>query len=398
MSEVSRSSFAAGENHAPRNVRPERNPRIRLRTGVVFVDEVVTRVTGKALPEQRTILDLGGAGWWSVSVAALIAAWSALIFSVWSVPTAGQVNVLLVPVILVALIVVVGRLRAQQVVFGHHAVHGTISKRRPWLNTVVKHFATIVPLAQNPAEYRSDHVKKHHKWRFFTTVEDPDAAFLLELGFVPGKTRSELYRTLWKTVLSPRFHGLFLRARIHSALISADSLHRWLVLAWIAILMLIAALIPWWAFLIAVLLPLGPLYHVSALLQFLTEHRWLVSADGPRDKHDYATRCVGRFCLVPAPERSLAWPTALMRWTFWLVRMVPEVLVRLGVLVGDLPAHDHHHLVAHVGHDPHDWDEALFERQRSIDGGDPSSLGCRETYGLAAALDWVFEGLSSSKS
>jgi hypothetical protein len=148
---------------------------------------------------------------------------------------------------------------------------------------------------------------------------------------------------------------------------------------------------------LVILMPMGPLYHVSALLQFLTEHRWLVTNDGPREKNDYAARCVGRFALIPPPVFGLTSLPAISAWTWWTLRMVAELLVRVGVWVGDLPAHDHHHLAGHVGHDVHDWDEAIFERQRAIDVGDKYGIATREVYGIKAALDWVFDGLTGAK-
>lgn len=117
---------------------------------------------------------------------------------------------------------------------------------------------------------------------------------------------------------------------------------------------------------------------------------------GPSNSGEYADRCVGRFSLLPTPTGETGirlW----LAWARWSVLMIPEILVRLGSWVGDLPAHDHHHLAGHVGHNPEDWPKAIFERQRSIDEGDPAGLANREVYGLKAALDWVFDGLSDPK-
>lgn len=359
--------------------------------------ELMARATGKPWPGQRPLLDLGGMGWWGASTVALFATWLAVGWLSFELPAAGLQGLALSPVLAAAMVILVGRLRAQQVVFGHHAVHMALSKRWPWLNRLVKRFATVVTLAQNQEDYRSDHVLKHHKWRFFTTAGDPDAAFLLLLGFRAGMTRSEAYRLLWSTIASPRFHWLFAKARFRSAFVSADWTQRLLVTAWSGVLLGLGWLLPWHVTLLAIVLPLGPLYHVSALFQFLTEHRWLVSEAGPGNKRDYADRCVGRFALVPPPSIDGFGLRAIVAWASWALAMVPQLAVRLGVWVGDLPAHDHHHLVGPVGHDPHDWDEAIFERQRSIDEGDPSGLAAREAYGIKSALDWVFDGLASAK-
>ena len=318
------------------------------------------------------------------------------LLGLWALPTAGLWSALIGPSCAVGLVILVGRLRAQQVVFGHHAVHGTLSRRWPWLNAIARHATTAIPLAQNPVEYKRDHFG-HHRVRVFTTAEDSDAAFLQKLGFLPGMSRRALYAKLWATVFSPRFHATLLASRVRSALQSASWTHRAFVLIWLSALAVVAVVVPWWVFVAGVVLPMAPMYHVSALLQFVTEHRWLVSRSGPKGRQEYADRCAGRFALLPPPEYRLRGAKKVLAWSWWTTRMLPEVLVRLGVWVGDLPAHDHHHLAGPLGHDPHDWDEAIYERQRAIDEGDEHGLAQRELYGLKAALDWVFDGLANAK-
>ena len=358
-----------------------------------LVFEVLARLSGRPWPGQRPLLDLGGFGWWLASTGSLII-WFPLIVVVTSfIEPAGIWNLALLPAIFVMQVILVGRLRVQQVTFGHHAVHGALSKRFPWLNKFVAEFATIVPLAQNPSEYRADHVQKHHRTKFFTSIHDPDAAFLFDLGFRPGMSRRQLHIQFWRTIFSPRFHGLFAGARFRSTFVTSDLTHKMVATLWLLALLSLASVLPWWVFVLAVVMPWGPLYHVSALIQFLTEHRWAMTDHGPSDRSEYAARCVGRFSVLPMPAGKSGLHLVIA-WAGWSALMIPEILVRLGSWVGDLPAHDHHHLVGHIGHDPDNWHEAIFERQRSIDEGDPTGLANREAYGLKAALDWVFDGLA----
>jgi hypothetical protein len=114
-----------------------------------LVNEFWTRATGKALPNQTALLDMGGATWWAVSVVTMAVSWTLVGVGARMIPTADMWNLILVPAEMLGLVTLVGRLRAQQVVFGHHAVHGTLSKHWPWLNAFVRYFATVVPLAQN---------------------------------------------------------------------------------------------------------------------------------------------------------------------------------------------------------------------------------------------------------
>jgi len=366
-----------------------------VQTVIWLVYDIFARLSGKPRPGQRPLLDFGGLGWWLVSTASLVIWFPLLVLGAGLIETAGIWNLILLPVIFVMQVIFVGCLRVQQVTFAHYAVHGSLSKR-PWLNKIVAQFATIVPLAQNPAEYRADHVQKHHRTRFFTSIHDPDAAFLLQLGFRPGMSRRQLYAHLWRTIFSPRFHGLFAIARLRSTFMTSDTVHKTAAALWLMALLGLAFIVPWWVFLLAVIMPWGPLYHISSLIQFLTEHRWAMTERGPSNSGEYADRCVGRFSLLPTPTGETGirlW----LAWARWSALMIPEILVRLGSWVGDLPAHDHHHLAGHVGHNPEDWPKAIFERQRSIDEGDPAGLANREVYGLKAALDWVFDGLSDPK-
>jgi hypothetical protein len=203
-----------------------------------------------------------------------------------------------------------------------------------------------------------------------------------------------LYAQLLRTLVSPRFHATFALARLRSAIVTASWTHRAFVVGWLAILVAIASIVPWWAFAIAIGIPLGPGYQISALLQFLTEHRWLERKQGPKTPQDLADRTIGRFALVEPPPADLGFAAAVLAWAVWSLAMIGPLLMRLGVWVGDMPVHDHHHVAALL-HDRSDrWYDAMFARERAID---QLGLDRREAYGLMEALDWVFEGLSSAE-
>src|SRR5438874_2352071 len=57
----------------------------------------------------------------------------------------------------------------------------------------------------------------------YGTESDPDFAFLLLLGIRPGTPRRELWRCLFRTLASPRFHWLFLKSRLRSNFVSAPA-------------------------------------------------------------------------------------------------------------------------------------------------------------------------------
>ncbi|HTQ13155.1 MAG TPA: fatty acid desaturase [Rhizomicrobium sp.] len=372
--------------------------RARLETPSALFNDLVSRVVGKALPHQEPEFDLDGLQWWFVSTGTL----GLLVFLLYALLMAASHSLLWalasLPAMPVLLIAVTGRFRTQQVTFAHHAVHHAVSKRWRKSNRWLAHITTAISLSQNPDEYRHDHVKIHHCKPKFTTEEDPDAAFLHQLGFRPGLGKRELYVLLAKTIVSPSYHLTFLNARFRSSLITCSPMHRRFVLAWMAILAVTAMSMPFWVFALSILAPLFPLYHISALLQFLTEHKWRVTKTGPSDSDDYASRCVGRFCLVTPPPRGLTGRQAAAAWAVWAIRMIPPLMFRLGVLVGDMPVHDHHHLVGYLSmeggsrHELENWTIAVFERQRAINSGASLGLEERETYDVKSQLEWVFEG------
>ncbi|WP_128921266.1 fatty acid desaturase [Bradyrhizobium nanningense] len=361
-------------------------------------DEAVARFTGKPKPNQKPLLDLGAPTWWALSTSALLGATAVNAILLTESCNWGVWALAIIPVSAMLTVITTGRLRVQQVSFGHHAVHGSVFKSSK-LNRIAAHVTTTLSFSQNPDDYREDHVIGHHQRGTFTTEKDPDAALLLALGFRRGMTRRQAKRHLVKTLLSPKSHYMIGSARIRSALNTANWPHRALVLGWLATLAAVATAIPWWAFLIAVALPLGPLYHMSALLQFLTEHRWLITKDGPgKDRDAYVNRCAGRFSGETRPSSEMEGLPLIVAWIGWSIRaLLIHAPWRLGVIVGDLPAHDWHHVVGLLKHHAHDWDEAIFERQRAVDEGDVLRLAERELWGPGEAINWVFEGLETAE-
>jgi hypothetical protein len=286
-----------------------------------------------------------------------------------------------------------GYLRKAQVVYAHHAIHGALFKSRGKINAYAAQCLTIFALAQNEGEYEREHLD-HHRRSIFTTLLDADAALLYEFGIRPGNAVDVLRLTLLKTLCSPRFHLWFLKARLLSNL-RRPLAGRCFALAWLMLLIIGAPLrfgfVPT---LISIWLPYTILYQMSALLQFATEHVWL--SDGPASVHvrTYAERCHGRFCgeRLPGGEGIRA---SVGEWLGWWTRtLLLHLPVRLSVLVGDLPAHDWHHLASSIGHSSTAWPIALYERQRAIDNGHAAGMEHREIWGLFDMVDHVLESMA----
>ena len=136
---------------------------------------------------------------------------------------------------------------------------------------------SIILFLQYFESYYIDHIKRHHHYQKFATAEDADMEFLLLLGFYPGKSKEFYWQLLLKTIVSPRFHWQFLCARFVTNFITAPFYRSVIAVVWNAGLLGIVTLThAWAAFLVAWLFPLTFLYQMSALLQFLSEHKWLL--------------------------------------------------------------------------------------------------------------------------
>ncbi|WP_176059334.1 fatty acid desaturase [Paraburkholderia sp. BCC1876] len=299
--------------------------------------------------------------------------------------------------IVVLWLVLVGLFRKIQVTHLHHAIHNRLFDSAV-LNKAYAQFVPALLFVQNGIEYKKEHLE-HHNANFFTTHADADAAFLAKLGFLPGRTKGELWMNLWMTVLSPVFHLLFARARLRSTFLRAKPTA-------IAVAMVAAcgystlfALLGWRAFLIAVALPLFPIYHVSALLQFLTEHAWNVAAGPVRDWKHYAERCWARFCGERFPFRrsgimgSVLFVRDVLIWTLKMTFL--HLPIRVSCLVSDLPVHDWHHLAHLAGQNARDWQRGLYLRQAAIADGDRAGFAERELWGMPRMIDHQFGWLES---
>jgi hypothetical protein len=295
--------------------------------------------------------------------------------------------------VLPASLVMAGLWRCIQVVFGHHAIHGTLLAPSEDANRLMARLLTLFSLSQSEAEYERDHLD-HHRRAVFTTLRDADANLLYRCGLRPGEHESVLRRRLLMTLFSPRFHGWFLLVRLGSNL-RRPLPWRVLALLWVALVFVGAPLAFGWVPALLILwLPLVLVYQMSALLQFSTEHVWLQSDKGPPCMFSYADRCHGRFCgeLVPGHNGERAGLLAWARW--WLRTLFLHLPTRLCVLVGDLPAHDWHHLCSILRQDPGTWPLAIYERQRAIDSGHDAGMQGRELWGLDVMVAHVLRGLA----
>lgn len=349
----------------------------------------ITLLTGKSLPGEKPSLSLSPAANLMLSIAAMISLMTINIYLFAHSVTSGLV---MLPI---TWIFCTGLLRKIQVVFAHHCVHRTFFVGNPVANDIMLELLTTLTLVQNGVEYRRDHLG-HHNRELFTTKDDADAALLYKLGFLPGLKKSALWKRLFLVLFSPQLHWIFLKSRFQSNFVNRSLPGRIVAISWaVAITIGLSLLVPWWQLALVIWLPLFVLYNASALIQFITEHAWMLSAKAPAGIEAYADRCWGRFFGDPCPI-NVRGVKAIYQWAHWLVKMVfVHVPVRFACFVGDLPAHDWHHLCTIKNLEPASWPRALYSRQNMIDSGVGLGMEQRELWGLKSMLDHVFSLLES---
>lgn len=178
------------------------------------------------------------------------------------------------PYLLLSWMLTVHSCRKAQLVICHYAVHANMTGHK-WSDRLLVELLSTLLCIQHFKGYYRDHVQVHHGLAL-ATLADADLQFLLVLGFRPGMSRQALWRCLYWTMVSPRFHMLFVWMRLRVNFLAAPLYRRAMSGGYIAVVM--AGLYHtqgWLPFAVAWLIPLFPLYHVAALLQFVSEHRWL---------------------------------------------------------------------------------------------------------------------------
>lgn len=164
--------------------------------------------------------------------------------------------------------------RKAQLVICHHAVHGQMTGTS-WGDRVLVEVLSTLLLIQHFTGYRREHIHLHHSQRL-ATYDDPDLQMLLSLGLRPGMPSQALWRQLYWTVVAPRFHARFVWMRLRANFLTAPRYRRLMASLYVALVgTLCWQTQAWVVLLVAWIIPVFPLYHIAALLQFVSEHRWL---------------------------------------------------------------------------------------------------------------------------
>lgn len=345
-----------------------------------------TWFTGKALPHQQPLVRQT---WWSYLALTLViylaglglsAAALSLRFDGWGIALAVGMGATL------------SSARVMILVIAHQCIHGCFSRRR-WLDRIIGELVTVLTVFQGAKAFRDEHFHAHHREAIFATEDDPPVQVLMSLGMRPGMTRWELWQQALFVFLSPGFYLRGAAERIWGNLTSPPW-RRVLFILWFGFWISL----PLWlenglaVLAIAFILPVVFLAQLSALLDKMGEHAWLVDRDLSYGKrHYHVSSSWARFCGRGVPIQRIGTLSGALAWGGWILSMLFYHLpARLFVLVGDLPNHDFHHRYPATPN----WMVAAYARQLDIDGADPNAPPYSEVWGLFQAIDVMFGGMS----
>jgi hypothetical protein len=274
----------------------------------------------------------------------------------------------------VGVLLTTGAMRTLYVGIAHHASHGTVlatQRANAILGDVIS--TLLVTLAHD--RYRVEHARDHHSPRKLSTHDDPDLRFLIDVcGFDPSRTRAWNWAQLARILTSPRWYATYFLARVRGSMTSparAVAVTLTQAAVFVGLIWVTKQPLAWF---VGWFIPLVVGFAASAVLQFLSEHRWLAGKPAT----------IARFLGDPPPNHAMGW----VKWIWRAVMM--HLPARIAVLVSDLSQHDLHHLMVRS-----DWANPSFARRDYV-LAHPGRL--LDAYGsLVAHVDATFvawEGLA----
>ncbi|MEW5559204.1 hypothetical protein AB1287_02900 [Enterobacter asburiae] len=359
---------------------------IRRSYEILPLQGVWTWLTGKELPERKPLWQSSSTEMvmWSLSWVALGVALTTL-SAMHIQNTAGQILCWLVG----ALFSVSGARYIVATII-HHGVHGHLYKSQKVNKALCEVLSTLF-IVQPYESYRQFHVYEHHG-REFSTFEDKDLAAIYQLGFTPGKTKPALYARLLLTLISPKFHLVFLYGRVKSNLVGVPFYRLMMTLVWFATLGVLGYFAGPLGTLLILLMPFIVLYQMASLMHLLTEHVWRVRQEGESVRDSHINNCLARFCGSKCPPDF-----SVKHWGHWgqwvAMHLFVHLPCRMLFVQGSLVCHDWHHRHGSV----RQWYD--YARLRELHA---QKLSAQERYdyidiwGVHNALDYVLNSLSES--
>ena len=351
-----------------------------------WLQPFLTWLTGKPLPKQKPLFVLGPLFHFLTPMCVIIISVYTILMLLAHASTLQKM--LLIPLLWLC---ITGGARKLALTVRHQCVHHSFTKNKQ-LDIFLAEIATTAVCIQDALSYKKNHLASHHKWEALGGYEDSHVKLLLKYGFKPGLTKKELWKHLWLTIISPKFHLKFTWDRLLFNFYYPRKARIILSVLFCSLIGTLIALtpIPLYFFLIAYIIPIVFLYNTSALLEVISEHPFVAGTPLNNDS-DYDIHCLktwGIMCGSPLPNRHLIGYKKLVAYIFWLIKMIGHFIIRLVVLCGDLSAHDLHHRKP----GRYDWRASIYERQKEIETDD----SYRDIWGFFNAIDLVFTSYSES--
>ncbi|MFI0260544.1 fatty acid desaturase [Streptomyces sp. NPDC017056] len=276
----------------------------------------------------------------------------------------------------------------------HQCSHRNMFRRRA-VDTAIGGAISSLLIVQNFRRYSREHVSDHHAAHHMTLRDPTVQAFLISLDLHPGMTRRQMYRRVAGKACSPLFHAAFAWGRMRSfwhgsmkgEKIAAVVFHG-------TALTVTIATGTWPAFLVVWCVPLFPLFQLSNVLRLCCKHTFPAPGITEKRGREYFGSLTNAVFIGEAvPPAGLPPARRVRAWSRWVLRMLfVHAPVRFCVITGDTPAHDFHHRYPAKK----DWANYLFTRQEDLEKGCPGWPPYTSAWGLGAAIDKVFDSLSTA--
>ncbi|WFQ79543.1 hypothetical protein PXH59_18630 [Xenorhabdus sp. SF857] len=343
-----------------------------------------TWLTGKDIPDRKPL-------WRSNSIEMIFWSISWVIIGILLIYWALNGQMALLPSIIVYLIGVLFSVSGARYVVAtiiHQGVHGNLLSNQTSNKILCEVLSTIL-ITQPYDSYRQFHIYEHHG-KDFSTVEDKDLAAIYKLGFIPGKSKKQLYINLFLTLLSPYFHMSYLSGRIKSNLIGVPKYRLVMTIIQLLILSYMIWNIGIVSFILFIIIPYVIVYQIVSLLHLITEHVWLLRREKETIRDSHVNNSIGRFCGSSCPNSFTLryWP----QWIMWAVaHLFYHLPVRMLILQGSLVCHDWHHRVSSVK----EWyNYAALREVNAIKLAKEGKYDYTEFWGFHNSLDYVLTMIS----
>jgi fatty acid desaturase len=222
------------------------------------------------------------------------------------------------------------------------------------------------------------------------TKDDPTVSFLFNrCKIAPGMSVEESKKRIFMNFLNPSFYieGLLERFKEQNKMNLVGKMS--MAVMWMLFLAIALATGSLSFFLLALVVPLFVLYPISSALRLSVEHTFPETQVGRKfdlDSMSILTNAV--YCGEEYPKNSNTINIAL-----WSCKMLLLHLpIRVFVLVGDTPVHDHHH--RHPIYK--DWPNYAFARIEALES-ETGNYEYREVWGYFNALTHTLKSLKQAK-